>query len=70
MVIANQNLPVDHTHQVLFCHDEVQFETLPDNADTLKQHLEFCSRLAGEYYELRVRIDAEAKIGSTWADVH
>jgi DNA polymerase I-like protein with 3'-5' exonuclease and polymerase domains len=70
MVIANQNLPVDHTHQVLFCHDEVQFETLPDNANTLKQHLELCSRLAGEYYELRVRIDAEAKIGATWADVH
>jgi len=70
MVIANQNLPVDHTHQVLFCHDEVQFETLPEHANTLREHLEFCARLAGEYYQLRVRIDAEAKTGATWADVH
>jgi DNA polymerase I-like protein with 3'-5' exonuclease and polymerase domains len=70
MVIANQNLPADHTHQVLFCHDEVQYETLPNHADTLKQHLEFCARLAGEYYELRIRIDAESGSGKTWADTH
>jgi DNA polymerase I-like protein with 3'-5' exonuclease and polymerase domains len=70
MVIANQNLPVDHTHQLCFVHDELQFETLPEHADTLKQHLEFCARLAGEYYELRIRIDAEGKVGATWAEVH
>jgi DNA polymerase I-like protein with 3'-5' exonuclease and polymerase domains len=70
MVIANQNLPVDHTHQLCFVHDELQFETLPEHADTLKQHLEFCSRLAGEYYGIRIRIDAESGSGKTWADTH
>jgi DNA polymerase I-like protein with 3'-5' exonuclease and polymerase domains len=70
MVIANQNLPVDHTHQLCFVHDELQFETLPNHADTLKQHLEFCARLSGEHYGLRIRIDAEGKVGATWADVH
>ena len=70
MVIANQNLSVDHTHQLCFVHDELQFETLPEHVDALKQHLEFCARLAGEYYELRIRIDAESGSGKTWADTH
>jgi DNA polymerase I-like protein with 3'-5' exonuclease and polymerase domains len=70
MVIANQNLPADHTHQVLFCHDELQYETLPNHADTLKQHLEFCARLAGEYYELRIPIAAESKVSSNWGGTH
>jgi hypothetical protein len=26
--------------------------------------------MAGEYYNLRIPIAAEGKIGSTWADVH
>jgi len=76
MAIANWNFPtIDndylfHTHQLAFIHDELQFETLPTYAEDLKQHLEFCAALAGEYYNLRVPIAAEGKIGSTWADVH
>jgi len=70
MVIANQSLVLPHTHQLAFVHDELQFETLPEYADTLKQHLEFCAALAGEYYNLRVPIAAEGKIGSNWAEVH
>ena len=41
-----------------------------DYDDDLKNHLEFCASLAGEYYNLRIPIAAEGKIGSTWADVH
>ncbi len=76
MVIANQNFPtidndyLSHTHQLAFIHDELQWECLPAYAEDLKQHLEFCAALAGEYYNLRIPIAAEGKIGSTWADVH
>jgi len=70
MVIANQSLPVDHTHQLCFVHDELQFETLPEYADTLSQHLEFCASLAGEYYELRCPIAAESGTGASWAETH
>jgi len=37
---------------------------------TLAQWLELAAKMAGEYYRLRCPIAAEAKIGSTWADVH
>jgi DNA polymerase I-like protein with 3'-5' exonuclease and polymerase domains len=76
MVIANQNFPtidndyLSHTHQLAFIHDELQWECLPAYAEDLKQHLEFCAALAGEYYNLRVPIAAEGKIGSNWAEVH
>ena len=76
MVIANQNFPtidndyLSHTHQLAFIHDELQWECLPDYAADLKEHLELCASLAGEYYNLRIPIAAEGKIGSTWADVH
>jgi DNA polymerase I-like protein with 3'-5' exonuclease and polymerase domains len=76
MAIANDNFPtldndyIFHTHQLAFVHDELQFECLPAYAEDLKDHLELCASLAGEYYNLRIPIAAEGKIGSTWADVH
>jgi DNA polymerase I-like protein with 3'-5' exonuclease and polymerase domains len=69
MVIANQNLPVE-AYQLGFVHDEIQFETNPQHADTLGKHLELCAQLAGEFYEIRVRIDAESGSGKTWAETH
>jgi DNA polymerase I-like protein with 3'-5' exonuclease and polymerase domains len=69
MKIANDGLP-DHTHQLAFIHDELQFETTPDRAEFLKHYLERCAESAGEYYNLRIRIDAEGKVGDNWAEVH
>jgi DNA polymerase I-like protein with 3'-5' exonuclease and polymerase domains len=70
MVIANDNPPISHAHQLAFIHDELQWETKPEFADVLKFHLELSAVMAGEYYKLRIPIAAEGKIGSTWADVH
>lgn len=70
MVIAQENFFSFNAHQLAFIHDELQWETLPDIADDLKFHLELSAVQAGEYYNLRVPIAAEGKIGSTWADVH
>lgn len=68
MVIANE-LPFNQ-HQLAFVHDELQYECLPDVANDLKFGLELSAAQAGEYYNLRIPIAAEGKIGSTWADVH
>ena len=70
MVIANAGLIKFHTHQLAFVHDELQFECRPYEAFGVKSILEDSARLAGEYYQLRCPIAAEAKEGSTWADVH
>jgi DNA polymerase I-like protein with 3'-5' exonuclease and polymerase domains len=70
MEIANDNPQCPHTHQLAFIHDELQWETKPEFADLIKHHLEKSALEAGEYYNLRIPIAAEGKIGSTWADVH
>lgn len=57
-------------HQLAFIHDELQWETTPDLAEDLKFKLELSAVMAGEYYNLRIPIAAEGKIGNTWADVH
>jgi DNA polymerase I-like protein with 3'-5' exonuclease and polymerase domains len=70
MVIADRENIFSHTHQLAFIHDELQYETPADNATDLKFLLELAAAEAGEYYNLRIPIAAEGKIGSTWADVH
>jgi DNA polymerase I-like protein with 3'-5' exonuclease and polymerase domains len=57
-------------HQLAFIHDELQFECPPDYADTLSSALTISALTAGEHYNLRIPIEAEAKEGQTWADVH
>ena len=57
-------------HQLAFIHDELQFECPPDYADTLSSALTISALTAGEHYNLRIPIEAEAKVGQTWADVH
>jgi DNA polymerase I-like protein with 3'-5' exonuclease and polymerase domains len=70
MVIANDAIHNPHTHQLAFVHDELQYETPPDDAENLMNLLEKAAEMAGEYYKLRCPIAAEAKKGETWADVH
>ena len=68
MVIANDN---DFCcSQLAFIHDELQYECDPTHANDLRFKLELSAAEAGEYYDLRIPIAAEGKIGNTWADVH
>ena len=69
MVLANERLP-EHTNQLAFVHDELQYETKKNKVEDLKFLLELTAVEAGEYYKLRCPIAAEAKSGGTWADVH
>ena len=57
-------------NQLAFIHDELQFETHPNYADSLSICLERTAGDAGRYYNLRIPIAAEAKQGYSWADVH
>ena len=56
--------------QLGFIHDELQFECDPTHANDLSTSLVYSATAAGEYYNLRIRIDAEATIGSNWAETH
>jgi len=58
------------THQLAFIHDELQYECEPKDIDDVKFTLEHSAVRAGEYYNLRVPIAAEAKSGSNWSEVH
>ena len=68
MVIANDN-PFCCS-QLAFIHDELQYECHPDHATDLRFKLELSAVEAGEYYNLRIPIAAEGKIGANWAEVH
>ena len=69
MVIVNDCLPPD-AHQLSFVHDELNYECYPRDTEEFAKWLEMSAKLAGEHYNLRCPIAAEAKIGFTWADVH
>ena len=78
-VIAKRWMVVNHetvkgldinARQLAFVHDELQFECAPEHADDLSTSLVYSAQRAGEIYNMRVRIDAEAKKGKNWAEVH
>ena len=58
------------THQLAFIHDELQYECEPKDIDDVKFTLEHSAVRAGEYYNLRLPIAAEAKSGRNWSEVH
>ena len=72
MVMTNEVVKSNKwkAHQVLFCHDELQFETEEQYVNDLKFSLLWAAQSAGEYYNLRIPIAAEAKSGSNWSEVH
>ena len=71
MVLAHfATSPHKDTHQLAFVHDELQYETTPDYVEDLKYLLEFTAKQAGEHYNLRIPIAAEAKSGKNRAEVH
>ena len=72
MVINQHNLKLLNLccSQLAFVHDELQFECAPEHAQDLCSSLVLSAKEAGEYYNLRVEIDAEATIGNNWSETH
>ena len=56
--------------QLAFVHDELQFDCSPTDVDDLKFSLLWAAAHAGEYYNLRIPIAADAKSGNNWSEVH
>jgi len=75
-IIAKRWLKITHdnkpptAHQLAFVHDELQYECKKEDVEDLMFLLECSALHAGEYYNLRIPIAAEAKSGATWAEVH
>jgi DNA polymerase I-like protein with 3'-5' exonuclease and polymerase domains len=78
-VIAKRWMVINQDHmkelqlcasQLAFVHDELQFEVDPTHAQDLCSSLVLSATEAGEYYNLRVKIDAEAVIGNNWSETH
>ena len=67
--ITHEHLPPT-AHQLAFVHDELQYECKEKDVEDLKFLLELSAAQAGEYYNLRVPIAAEAKSGRDWSEVH
>jgi hypothetical protein len=57
-------------YRVVFMHDEKVWDCPPDIADEIGQLGVKSIVKAGEYLKLRVPLDAEYKIGKSWATVH
>ena len=72
MLISNANIKQLNitAHQLGFIHDELQYECPESESSTLCESLVLASCQAGESYNLRVRIDAEAKVGRDWSETH
>ena len=72
MVINQHNLKLLNLccSQLAFVHDELQFECSPEHAQDLCSSLVLSAKEAGEYYKLRVEIDAEATTGNNWSETH
>ena len=56
--------------QLAFVHDELQFEVAPEHVNDLRTSLVYSAIAAGEYYKLRIKIEAEAVEGKDWSTTH
>ncbi len=70
MLINHDNTRELCCSQLAFVHDEIQFECSPEHVEPLRTSLVRSAAAAGEYYNLRIPIAAEAQVGQTWAEVH
>jgi DNA polymerase I-like protein with 3'-5' exonuclease and polymerase domains len=76
-VIAKRWMLINHDNtqdlccsQLAFVHDELQFECDPGHVDALRTSLVCSAESAGRFYDLRIPIAAEAKVGNNWSEVH
>ena len=72
MITAHKNLEKEGlcVKQVGWIHDEVQIECKKEDAEKVAKILEESATEAGEILKIRMKIDAEATIGSNWAETH
>jgi DNA polymerase I-like protein with 3'-5' exonuclease and polymerase domains len=70
MLINHNNTKELCCSQLAFVHDEIQFECDPGHVDQLRTSMVRSAEEAGQYYNLRIKIEAEAQVGNNWSEVH
>jgi len=71
LICAKGIVPIDDFTQVLFVHDEMQYECRTrEIAEVVAKCAEDGIRLAGEYYNFRCPLSGSSDIGKTWLDTH
>ena len=70
LLITDERLQGIEHERYAFVHDEQALGCPPDVAEQVASICTTSATMAGEYYKLRLPIDADAKIGMNWAEVH
>lgn len=72
LILANKEIKRQglDAKQVIFYHDEVVVDCAEDIGEEVGEILVASLKGAGEFFNLRIPIDAEYHIGMTWGDVH
>jgi DNA polymerase I-like protein with 3'-5' exonuclease and polymerase domains len=60
----------DKVKQVVWVHDECQYECDPHIAELAGKKIVECIAKAGEFFNLSIPLTGEFKIGSNWAETH
>jgi len=70
-VLITDQLLTDIKHErYAFVHDEQVLGAPPSSADDVAFACKLAATQTGEYYKLRLPIEADAQIGNNWAEVH
>jgi DNA polymerase I-like protein with 3'-5' exonuclease and polymerase domains len=56
--------------QVAWVHDECQFEVVPDLSEEFGKAAVECISRAGEFFDFKISLTGEYKIGNNWAETH
>ena len=57
-------------HQVAWVHDECQFECDSQIADEFGKKAVDCITKAGEFFDIKLQLTGEYKVGKNWAETH
>jgi DNA polymerase I-like protein with 3'-5' exonuclease and polymerase domains len=70
MVEASKEAMRHRAHQLAYIHDELQYSCPKSCADDFGKAVTAAATKAGELLNLNIRIDAEYRVGNTWAETH
>lgn len=73
MIVASRNLKArfgNRVKQLAYVHDELQFSCPSDIAEEAGKIITASATEAGRRLDVRMRIDAEFKIGRNWSETH
>jgi DNA polymerase-1 len=61
---------IPEVQQVVWVHDEIQVECLEKDAERIGKIAVECITKAGDYFQLRVPLTGNFKIGNNWSETH